>query len=198
MLKVYIGSDIILDSDILLDSDYLLRGSEMLTSADSITIDNGIEERSTAQISVIDERNLMSFQKGQPIFVYDDDELVFGGVVEAAERIKHTSDATHSLSCIDWHYLADKRIMAKAYEGETADDIIKDIILTYLADEGITEGAIQSGALVSEAVFNYVPVTDALDAIAEKTGHIWHIDQYKQLYFIQLGAMTAPFSFNSS
>lgn len=197
MLKVYIGSDVILDSDILLDSDVLLRGSEMLTSADSITIEDSIEERSTAQIGVIDERNLMSFRKGQPVFIYNDDELVFGGVIDTAERIKHTSDAMHMISCIDWHYLADKRIMAKAYENIMAGEIIKDIIATYLIAEGVTEGTIQTGALVSEAVFNYVPVTDALDAIAEKAGYVWYIDPYKQLHFIQLGAMTAPFTMTS-
>jgi hypothetical protein len=193
MLTVYIGNDIMLDSDIILDSDYLLRGSKMLTAADTINIEDSIDERSTLSMSIIDERNRLSFQKGQPVDVYDGEELIFSGVIETAVKNKNTVDMVHDIQCIDWHYLADKRIMAKAYENELAGDIIKDIISTYLADEGVTEGTIQDGALVTEAVFNYVPITDAINAIAEKAGFLWYIDYDKRLYFMERGTTAAPF-----
>jgi len=193
MLQVYIGSDTMLDSDIILDSDYLLRGSKMLIAADTINIEDSIDERSTLSMSIIDERNQLSFQKGQPVDVYDGEELIFSGVIETAVKYKNTVDMVHDVSCIDWHYLADKRIMAKAYENEPAGDIIKDIITTYLADEGVTEGTIQDGPIITEAVFNYVPITDAINSITEKAGFIWYIDYDKKLYFMERGTTTAPF-----
>ena len=133
------------------------------------------------------------FKKGQPVDVYDGEELIFSGVIETAIKIKNTFDMVHDVSCIDWHYLADKRIMAKAYENEQAGDIIKDIISTYLVDEGVTQGTIQDGALVTEAVFNYVPITDAINAITEKAGFLWYIDYDKKLYFMERGTEQAPF-----
>jgi hypothetical protein len=46
---------------------------------------------------------------------------------------------------------------------------------------------------VTEAVFNYVPITDAINAITEKAGFLWYIDYDKKLYFMERGTTTAPF-----
>lgn len=51
---------------------------------------------------------------------------------------------------------------------------------------------VQEGVIVQEAVFNYVPTTAALDALAEKTGFIWYIDFDKRLHFRSRSANVAP------
>lgn len=88
--------------------------------------------------------------------------------------------------------------MAKAYENALAGDIIRDIISTYLADEGVTEGTIQDGPLITEAVFNYIPVSDAINSITEKAEYLWYIDYDKKLYFMERGAEPAPFSVSNT
>lgn len=193
MLKVYIGDDVILDSDILLDSDMLLQGSEKLTAADSIFIEKAIDERSTLRVGIVDELNRLHFEKGMPVDVYDDDELEYSGVIDTAIKRKISRYFVHDLTCVDWRYLADKRVMAKAYTDTYAGDIVEDIITNYLSDEEVTAGIIQRGPLISEAIFNYIPISDALNSIAEKANFTWDIDKYKKLNFMERGAKIAPF-----
>lgn len=196
MLQVYIGSDVILDSDVLLDSDVILRGSKMLTSKDTICIEDAIDERSTLTCTIIDELNNYNFVKGTPIEVFNDDVLLFSGVIDkpTKRQIVYPNLMAHTLQCIDWHYLADKRIIAKAYENVLAGDIVRDIVTNILSQEGVTIGEIQDGATIVEAVFNYVKVSQALDILAEKAGFWYKIDQYKRLYFVARSTNHAPFS----
>ena len=94
----------------------------------------------------------------------------------------------------DMHYAADKRLAAKAYQNEAVDDIVTDLYTEYLLDEGIGIGQIDAGIELEEAVFNYVRVSDALDALAERVGYWWRIDESKNLYFLDRGTNTAPFT----
>ena len=72
---------------------------------------------------------------------YTDYEKVFGGVIDrpVSQNASLNGNAKmHAITCADWHYLAGKRIIAKAYKGMYAGDIVKDIIINYLSQEGIT------------------------------------------------------------
>ncbi len=191
---------LILDSEVLLDSDELLGGDfiDLLTAKNSIKINDAIENRSTASFTVIDMDNSKSFKKGQPIYIYDnEDELIFSGVIDSCKKLRpFTSNSIfyHSIECVDWHYLADKRVIAKAYVEQTADFIINDIYENYLKDEGAEIGEIQEGVVILEAVFAYIPVSEAINQIAEKTGYWWRIDENKRLYFVERSTNVAPFS----
>lgn len=59
-------------------------------------------------------------------------------------------------------------------------------------------GPIQDGPTVVEAVFNYVPVTQALDALAERAGFSWWIDPDKKLHFVERSTYAAPWSVSST
>jgi hypothetical protein len=165
------------------------------TFADSISIEDAIEERAMMTCVVIDKDNEYTFLKGQPVEVCNDETLEFSGVIDIPQKKKvHNGEMLHTLQCIDWHYLADKRIIAKAYEDTLAGDIVQDIVDEILVDEDVTVGTIQNGPVVNEAVFNYVRVSDALDALAEKAGFWWMIDETKQIHFVSRSTYSAPFS----
>lgn len=172
-----------------------ISGNSIMTVKNSLNIDDAIEERSICSFIVIDEHGINHYKKGQKVEVFDDDgNLKFAGVIDTSKekKIVNTDGLYHTIICADWHYLADKRIIAKAYEETLAGDIVNDIIDTILADEGITIGNIQDGALVSEAVFNYITVTSALDALSEKAEFIWYIDYDKKLYFVERATYESP------
>jgi hypothetical protein len=112
--------------------------------------------------------------------------LVFSGVIDrpASKYLSLASNAKiHQISCTDWHNIGDRRIIAKIYTNTLAGNIVKDFITNYLAAEGVTAGTIQDGEIVSEAVFNYVTITRALDSLAELTGFEYYFDEKKALHF---------------
>jgi len=152
----------------------------------SPVVENRIEERSTAQFTVVDLGGALSYQQGQPVAIYDTaDELIFGGVIDNPEKIRlaPSGELYHPIRCKDWHYLADKRLVAESYLATAAGTIVEDIVTKYLAAEGVTIENVEDGPIIIEAVFNYVRASDAFDALAEKSSKIWWIDELKRLYF---------------
>lgn len=170
-----------------------IKGELVVIEDGSLSIEDRIEERSVANFVVIDMAGAQQYEQGEPVYIYDaedvyDDDPLFGGVVDSSEvtRLVPGGGRYHSIYCADWHYLADKRIAAKTYQGEgiTCGYVVGDLLTEYLADEGILEGEIQAGPTVAEVIVNYVRVSDAMDTLAEKSGFIWYIDASKHLYFI--------------
>lgn len=115
-----------------------INGLEVAVMDGSLSIDDALGERSTASFVVMTDTTV-HYQQGQPVEVYDDAEaLIYAGVIDKpTEKQPTTNVLMHSISCKDWHYLADKRILAKAYENMLAGDIVRDIVATKLVDEGI-------------------------------------------------------------
>ena len=177
--------------------DVFIDGERIIIERKSLRIHTGIEERSTAQFNIIDRLGTSNHKKGQPVEIYDlNNTLIFGGVIEepGKTRLFKSGGLYYSIHCIDWHYLADKRIAAATYLGETAGFIFNDLVTNYLAAEGITVGEIQDGPTLVQATINYVKVSEALDALAEKAGFIWFIDENKKIYFIDRTTNDAPWT----
>jgi len=123
-------------------------GNQVNILSGTLNIDDMIGERSTCTFVVRDDNGTASYRKGQPVEVEDDSGvLVFAGVIDSAEEVKPGPSALklHTIRCIDWHYLADKRIAAKAYENTLAGDIVKDLVSNYLQAEGIGTWEAYSG-----------------------------------------------------
>ncbi len=57
---------------------------------------------------------------------------------------------------------------------------------------------IDNGPVIKEAVFNYVPISQALDAISERTGMWWKIDEHRQIIYRERDKYTAPWTVTSS
>lgn len=163
----------------------------------SLSVSNRIEERSIARFDIVDTLGTDSYQRGQPVTVYDvESTLIFGGFISNSTiyRISPEVGLYHRISCMDYHYCADKRVVAESYEDKTCGYIVDDIYDNYLAEEGVTIGTIELGATLVEAVFNYPRVSDAFDSLAEKTGKIWYIDENKALYFVDRDTTAASWN----
>ena len=169
----------------------------------SLMVETRIEERSIAEFTIVDTTGILTFQKGQPVGIYDTtDTRIFGGVIDNPERVamSPTGGLFHPIRCADWHYLADKRLIAESYlvaSYANAGAIVTDIHTKYLAGEGITIGNIEAGVTIVEAVFNYVRASEALDALAEKSNKIWYIDENKALYFVARDLIPAPWNWTT-
>ena len=156
----------------------------------STSIQLRVEERGTARFVVYDRLGTAIYQRGQPVIIYDTaGALIFGGFIDNPGRARMGPTGSilrHPITCMDNHYLADKRLVIKSYSGQTLEYIVEDILTDYLIAEGIhenTAGDIEKGPTIDTAVFNYVSVTEAFDALAELSGFTWYIDENKHLYF---------------
>jgi len=163
----------------------------------TLSIDERVEERSVCSFDVRDDSGTSHFLKGQQVWVRDwNHNVVFAGVIESVEEVllPGTTALVHSIEVTDWHYLADKRVIAEAWEDTLAGDIVKDIIADVLTYEGVTEGTIEDGPVISECIFVYISGTEALAELAEKAGFTWWIDCDKALHFRSHLANVAPWS----
>lgn len=160
----------------------------------SVKIQKKLELRSVCEFTLWHDDRTIIYRKGQQFEIYtDEDELIVAGSIETAKR-ERAADGTfeHKIKGIDYRYLADKRIAVKAYQNEYAGNIVTDLLNTYLSEEGVTVGEIQTGPIIAEAVFNYINLGRALDKIADKAGFWWQIDAQKRLFFVAKSTYEAP------
>ena len=168
-----------------------INGNAERAVAFSLTINDNINAKSTAVFTLNTDSPIAV---GQEVLIYDDAVLIFGGTIDNYRRSfiqgkgGSASRKSYSINCVDFNQVADRRRIAATYEDETIDTIINDIVTTFLSGENITVGSISKGSLViSQAVFNYVSVSDAFNFIRDVAGGDlnWNIDYNKELTFFQ-------------
>jgi len=77
----------------------------------------------------------------------------------------------------------------------TTDDVNNTPQLHGLTVEVVVENvSIDTGPLFEEVVFNYMPVSHAMDALAERAGFWWRIDEHLKLHFVTRAKYTAPWT----
>lgn len=168
-----------------------------LLRSKSLRIQDGINERSVCSFLLIDVNGIYHADVGEPVEVRDDsNNLVFAGTVDEPEEAQPlgTSVLDLAVQVVDWHQIADRRIVAETYENQAAGTIVNDIITKYLADEGITAGTVQNGPTIKRAVFNYYPASQCLDELSELTGYQWRINPDKSLDFFDRTTNAAPWN----
>lgn len=167
--------------------------------ANTLTVTDIVNDQSTCDIEIFDTNNTGDFKKGMPISIYDDNfSLIFSGFIDSAIK-KHIGSGSlismkYKLSCIDNHYLINKRKIYKGFVDTTASDAVQWIVDNVLAVEGVTIGSIVPSSKVINKVYNYIPAKDTLDELAEYAACIWFIDCNRKLYFIPKLTYTAPFN----
>lgn len=178
-----------------------VRGVEQQVLDGTLRIEEAIQERSTLTVIVEHEPGhctpgQVCVPQGARIDVIQGDTPLFAGAVERSDDSLHLPAGTvrHRLTAKDWHYLADRRIVAASYVSVTAGAIVGDMISKILAGEGITAGNVQDGPTVSRVVFAYVPCSQALDLLAERAGFIWWITPDRALHFEKRGSTLSPWT----
>ena len=179
--------------------EVFITGKQYKVINESIDISLAVEERSTASFVVRDLRESLMFQKGEHVEIKHGEHLLFAGLIEKVRKYPITMEGGYffQVSCVDYHYFADKRIIAETYKNTTSNLIVLDIYYKYLQQEGIILGAIDEGEPVEEAVFNYITISDAFAQLANYSGFTWYIDNKKELYYMERGAISAPFDVNT-
>jgi hypothetical protein len=159
-------------------------GIPIFVLAGTVQINMAIGRRSQAQFTV-HTTIAMHFQTNQAMAITDNlGNDVFTGYLANPKEYKpgFQPSLLHDIQCYDQHYLADKRIIAVAYQGQTCGFMVADIITNYLAAEGVTVGSIEAGPTI-DATFSYCTAAAAFDALAARANFQWQIDAQKRFWF---------------
>lgn len=169
-------------------------GSKVMAASNPMVRDI-VEDRSTADFSILDLTHSFNFNKGQYVEIMDLNlDVIFTGFIDTISQRRLTYDGVleHRLSCVDNHYLADKRLIAKAFVSpDTIADAVTWIVDNILVDEGVSTGSIIAPAAIEAISYDYVTVSEALDDLANYAGCTWFIDVNKLLYFIPRSTYSA-------
>jgi hypothetical protein len=134
---------------------------------------------------------------GQVIVILEDAVVRYRGILlEPEEEELGDRDQNRFVrfdaAASDYNLIADRRIVAAEYEATAFEDIVDDIVTTYLTGEGITQTGVEAGETIDKLVLNYVTVTEAFNQLSEITGKAWFIDEDKDLNFADLTSVPAP------
>ena len=164
-----------------------------------VIVQDKSESRSNAKIQIFDEKtggSFFSFEPFQSVEITDTNgDTAFSGVIlKPVARLLSPTTRIWDLACTDNHYYVDKRIIARAYENQTAGAIVRDLITNVFSSEGVTAGTIHDLTLVDKMVFNYVNGDRALRMLSEYTNAVWYVDENRALHFYERTSNDAPFT----
>jgi hypothetical protein len=98
----------------------------------------------------------------------------------------------------DAQFDLDKKLVAKAYSGQTGNAILTDIFNTF-TDGTFTLNNVQAGlATITSIKFNYEPVSKCIQRIADLLNMDWYIDADKDLHFFEAALNAAPFEIDDT
>lgn len=163
----------------------------------SLEIVDRLNARTTCRVLLKDEAAAYRPDIGEPIEVDDEADLAFAGTVDEPSESRPHKDfgpLSNAVQCVDHHQLADRRIVAQAFDDTPAGTIVEAIRATYLAGDGITAGDIQAGPTIERAVFNYIAASRSLDELSELAALQWVIRPNKALDFFARETFTAPWA----
>ena len=128
------------------------------------------------------------------VTLHDGATKVFGGIViDTSDEIEGKLKFL-SVNCKDFTHTLDRKLVARTYEGMTAEDIIDDIVSNFV-EAGFTTTNVNAPVVVEKIVFNYLTVSESLKKLAGMLGEWdWYVDYNKDIHFFQPALIGASFN----
>ena len=112
---------------------------------------------------------------------------IFGGLVTESEGTipKGGLVMEYQITATDWGFELDSKLVNTTYASMDPADILAAILHTY-ANAGFTTHHVNRGNfLINTIRFNYMPVTKAIQKLAQTIDWDWFVDPNKDLWFFQ-------------
>lgn len=186
-----------------------LSGVPIAFQARSLSVTSQLQGCDTARFTeLVQPGDTPTYRVGEPLRVYADereDTAVFGGIVQErtikdarASRGAKSGLRRVDYECVCFSHLAERRVIAGAWQNTVAGDVVRDIVSRTLVRDGVTTDNVEDGPEIEYLAYTYQRVSKLLDDLAEKTGYTWYIGPYRDLHFFSRESKTAPFSLTSS
>jgi hypothetical protein len=149
------------------------------------------ESASTLDLECI---NIQEYHVMDTVTLTVDGVLCFTGVVKSQSESYDETVKRISLKCIDNTDKLYHVIVAEKFENKTAKEIITELRNQYVPWVGITD-VDDVGGPIEEINFNYEPLAECINKLAEINGAYWHIDALDRMTFFQDIQGFAPIDF---
>jgi hypothetical protein len=180
------NDDVPLENDSVLLDDSWAGITHLWLNNPGLSIEHNCDHRSTASFVIQDMTSSLTFYERQLVHIRNlDNELRYIGTIQRCQEITlqgttikfHTIDSSDLSSILDW------RVVDYAAEDKLAGDAVREILSEYLAEEGITEGYIEDGNLMTEIAIANKTAYEGLAKLADACGFVVYVDYNLKLYF---------------
>lgn len=130
------------------------------------------------------------------VSIYDGSDKIFGGfIVRVVQRAQQGPEIIYDCELKDFTHRLDYKLVNISIEGETAHDAIDQIVSSF-SGPGITTTHVEddTAAVISSMFFDNVPVSVAIEQIADLFGKEWYIDPDGDIHFFSKFNELAPFN----
>jgi hypothetical protein len=156
-------------------------------SGEPLSIDHYTDGRATCGLTIYDSAGAFAFFERMQILIEDlDKNKSFAGLVHSAQSTRFPGSDTKKswvIDAADFTAMLDWRVVDYAAEDTLAGQAVREIMDEYLAEEGITEGYIEDGLVLTEISFGNCSATVALTKLADSQGFVCYLDYDLKLYF---------------
>lgn len=167
--------------------------------AGSIVVDSLVKED-----AINDEKDTLRFRvlkygsvgftpaKNEEVVLTIDSVKEFGGLIVSVEKhIEAGQMVVYDVTCSDYRFQLDQKVVNERYDDQSVDLIISDLIATYASTFTTTDVVITT--TVETMSFNRVSLSAAIEKIAKATGNSWYVDYDKGVHFFAKSQNSAPF-----
>lgn len=123
----------------------------------------------------------VSVAMGDTVDILDSATKIFSGKVLSIDYSYAKLSKTIRVVCKDWTIELDRLLVTERYANMTVNNIIADIVANYTT--GITTTAVNCTMIVKSIAFNSIPVSKAIQMLADQVNYYWYIDYNKDIHF---------------
>ncbi len=166
-----------------------------ILAVDSVDVSDQLNTRNTASFTLhVPNADGSKPVIGDRVDIFNGADCIFAGTIDTLvkEWKGPVGFLDYKVTAVDWNQLFDRFLIARVYAHRKLGYIIKNMVLSKLANEGIDLSLIADGPDIEKAVFNYQTVTDCLTELCELTGYAWWLDYSKVLHVVQRTEYAAP------
>lgn len=156
----------------------------------------------TCEFSVaIPDQAITRPKGGQEVIVTSNLGREFGGNIVNAKELQNNSVANqldYQVKTRDYSYLLDRRAAFKEYAASTYtyDQIVKDLVDTYGGQDGFTTNNVQSSFQAPFTRFDYQPVAQSINLLAQQIAFGFYIDYFRDVHFFDIESYASPLPLN--
>ena len=125
----------------------------------------------------------------------------FGGIIVNAKEVQGgvPTQLDYKITTRDYSFLLDRHCAFKEYAANTwtYDGIVKDLVKTYGASDSFTANNVQSSFAAEYARFDYQPVAQSINLIAQQIAFGFYVDYFRDVHFFDRESLQSPLPSNT-
>ena len=166
----------------------------------SLSIGDELNLRVAGSFRMLDPAGAYRPTEGQTVVITENGTKRFAGFIDTVteSKVQGSPALEYEVGCVDYCSYCDRHLVYAAYENMAVGNIVKDLISTWMAGEGVADTSVQTGPILAKAVFDGVYVTEALNQLCTQAGYSWYIDFDKVMHFFERSTNAAPFNITDS